>query len=333
MSGTARRVASLIPSGTEIVSALGMADVLVGRSHCCDYPPEVGELPILCEPKVDPGRPSHEIDRTVRGLMQDGLSVYRVLVDRVRSVEPDLIVTQDHCDACAVSLGDVQEAVHCLGMPDTRICSLNPHDLNGVLDDVRAVGAALGVHERGEALAASMAAEFRSIAESTSAATRRPTIALVEWLAPPMVAGGWIPELARIAGAEPVIVDRPGHFVEASWAEIGAADPDIVVFLPCGFDVDRGLRELDAPEVRGPAAELAGGAPGGAFVVDGDALFNRPGPRLVESARLLAALIDPARFPGVLEGMEDAWVAWPEPGQSRTISSPSGRAYRASTVL
>ena len=325
MTNVARRVASLIPSGTEIVAALGMADVLVGRSHCCDYPPGMEDLPVLCEPKVDPTRPSHEIDRTVRGLMADGLSVYRVLVDRVQAVRPEVIVTQDHCDACAVSLSDVEEAVRCMGLGDARICSLNPHDLDAVFDDVRSVAAALGVSERGHALAESMKSELAALRLATSGMVDRPRVALVEWLAPPMIAGGWMPELARIAGVDPVIVDGPGHFVEVVWGDIAEADPDLVIFLPCGFDVRRGLDELDRPGVRDCALDLVRSARRGAFVVDGDALFNRPGPRLVDSARLLAALAHPDLFAGVRTTMEWAWAPWPDSAQSHTITAPSGR--------
>lgn len=192
MSGW-RRVASLIPSGTEIVAALGLADTLVGRSHCCDWPPGVEALPELCEPKVDPTRASAAIDRDVRGLMEEGLSVYRVRIDAVRAVAPDVIVTQDHCDACAVSLRDVEAAVARLGLPDARICSLNPHDLAGVEADFLRVADAVGHPGRGRALVRSFRSGLEAVAAGTANVAERPRVALVEWLAPPMVAGGCKP--------------------------------------------------------------------------------------------------------------------------------------------
>lgn len=317
-----RRVASLIPSGTEIVSALGLADTLVGRSHCCDWPPGVAALPELCEPKIDPTRDSATIDRDVRGLMQDGLSVYRVLVERVQAVAPDVIVTQDHCDACAVSLRDVEEAVACMGLPDARICSLNPHDLAGVEADFLRVAEAVGHPGRGRALVRAFRAGLDAVQARTDDVVARPRVALVEWLAPPMVAGGWMPELARIAGGEPVIVTEPGHFEEVGWSDVAAAEPDVVVVLPCGYDVARTRGELEGTETGAAVAGLAARATRGAWIVDGDAYFNRPGPRLLDSARLLAAILHPERFPGVLESFDGAWARWPAGSEEGASTRP-----------
>ncbi|MEQ8328993.1 MAG: ABC transporter substrate-binding protein [Longimicrobiales bacterium] len=320
------RVASLIPSGTEIVAALGLAGTLVGRSHCCDHPAEVvRDLPVLCDPKIDPSRPSGAIDRDVRALMEDGLSVYRVRVDALRAAAPDVVVTQDHCDACAVSLRDVEDAVRCLGLPDARICSLNPHDLAGVEADFLRVADALGVPGSGHALVRDFQRRLEAVRQATAGAARRPRVALVEWLDPPMIAGGWMPELARIAGGEPVVVTDSGHFAEVDWAEIAAAEPDVVVFLPCGYGVERTRRELEAGPVADAARRLVAGAPGGGWIVDGDAYFNRPGPRLADSAALLAEVLHPDRTAGAFSGPPGACEPWPA-GRYRTISVPSSRA-------
>lgn len=303
----ALRVASLVPSATEIVSALGMADTLVGRSHCCDYPPEVEALPVLTRPKVDPDAPGEEIDETVRALMAAGESVYDILLEPLLAADPDVVLTQDHCDACAVSLSEVQAAVACADLAGARVCALHPHDLDAITEDIRRVARALDVVERGERLAAAFTARLVLLRRKTARATHRPRVALVEWLAPPMIAGGWIPELARIAGAEPLIVSDAVGFAEVSWSVIDAQEADAVILLPCGFSVDRTL-----DEVRNAAGDfevpLSSDLPEGLWVVDGDALFNRPGPRLADSAELLATIfqpelseVDPGRFEGLWE--------------------------------
>jgi iron complex transport system substrate-binding protein len=284
------RVASLIPSGTEIVSALGMAHTLVGRSHCCDYPPEVLALPELSRPRMDPTAQGGEIDRAVREIMSVGDSVYDILLDPLVAAAPDVLITQDHCDACAVSLSDVQAAVSCAELAGAAVCALHPHDLDAVAEDFVRVGDALGISLRGRRLGAEFRARLKRL-RGRVAHVDRPRVVLVEWLDPPMVAGGWIPELARIAGLEPLIVQTATSFVQVSWDDVRTAEADAVVMLPCGFSVPRTLRELEGS---GASALLDEHQPrGGVWVVDGDAYFNRPGPRLADSAELLAALFHP----------------------------------------
>lgn len=289
------RVVSLIPSGTEIVAALGFADHLVGVSHCCDYPPSVRDLPVLCESKVDPASAGPDIDRGVRELIRDALSVYRVREEAFQAARPDVVVTQDHCEACAVSLSDVEEAVRGFGLPGTRVCSLNPHDLEAVEGDFRAVAAALRVPDRGETLVRDFRRRLDRVWALADGAPRV-RVALVEWLHPPMVAGGWMPELAWAAGAEPVLVQEPGAFRKVGWPTLADADPDVVILLPCGFDVARTLDAIDAdPGLREAFATVPALRRGDAWVVDGDAYFNRPGPRLADSAELLLALLHSER--------------------------------------
>lgn len=306
------RVASLIPSGTEIVSALGMADTLVGRSHCCDWPPEVIDLPVLSRPKVDPRWSGAEIDRVVREIMSSGASVYDILMDPLLAAAPDVVITQDHCDACAVSLAEVQQAVACADLAGATICALHPHDLAAVCRDFLRVADALGVPERGHDLADRFMGRISALRDRF-AGREKPRVVLVEWLEPPMIAGGWIPELARAAGLEPLIVRDSSGFVEVGWGDIEAEAPDAVVILPCGFTVERTLSELGcAPIPAGALPEddalpvpLRRRPPAGVWVVDGDALFNRPGPRLADSAELLATILhadsmggDAERFSG-----------------------------------
>ncbi len=169
------RVVTLIASATEIVAGLGLADALVGISHECDYPPEVLHLPRLSEPKVDPRGTSAGIDADVRAILRDGLSVYRVDVDLLRELRPDVIVTQDHCEVCAVSLADVERCLPSLDLPDTIVCSLHPEDLADVRADIRRVAAALGAPERGDRLVADLDATLSAVSERAAAARTRRT--------------------------------------------------------------------------------------------------------------------------------------------------------------
>ena len=286
------RVASLIPSGTEIVSALGMADTLVGRSHCCDYPAEVLELPILSRPRVDPAAPGPAIDREVRQLIAGGASVYEILMDALLEAAPDVVITQDHCDACAVSLRDVEAAVACAELAGAKLCALHPHDLAAVRRDFHHVADSLGVPDRATRLEDRFQTTLDRVEAAGALASRPPRVLLLEWLDPPMVAGGWIPELARLAGLHPLIVEDSSSFQQVGWDDVLSAHAEAVVLLPCGFSVARTLTELRSGPARRGLGDL-GSLPRGIWIVDGDAYFNRPGPRLAESAELLATIFHP----------------------------------------
>lgn len=315
MSTPFPRVASLIASGTEIVAALGMAHHLVGVSHECDFPPGIDALPHLCRPRVDPGAPGAEIDRSVREMVREGLSVYDVEVERLEALRPDLVVTQDHCEVCAVSLSDVEGALCTLNLADTRVVSLHPRTLDDVRRDLRTVADALGVPERGEGLVAELDGRLERLARRTAALAgadgRRPRVALVEWLAPPMVAGGWMPALCRAAGGDPVIVTDDSHFAEVGWRDIADAEPDHVLLLPCGFTVDRTLAEIAGdPETQEGLAAIPAVREGRCSVLDGNAYLNRPSPRLAESAELLAVALRPGAFPELERRVGWALRSW-----------------------
>jgi iron complex transport system substrate-binding protein len=290
------RIVSLIPSATEIVCALGGEDRLVGRSHECDFPPGVARLPPLTSPKVDPFASTAAIDRDVRALVEQGLSVYRIDVDRLEALAPDLVVTQDQCQVCAVSLDEVTAAVKRLTRRDIQVVSLSPQTVDDVKEDVRRVGAALGVPSKADAVVKEMGERLEAVAEAAlTTRARRPRVVHVEWIAPLMVGGHWIPELVERAGGEHALGVRGGRTSPIPWAEVRAYDPEVIVVSPCGFKIpqsekDRALLE-GLPGWRETTAVRAGRV----FVADGNAFFNRPGPRLVETAEIVQAAISGRR--------------------------------------
>ncbi|MEC9369180.1 MAG: cobalamin-binding protein [Pseudomonadota bacterium] len=290
------RVVSLIASATEIVCALGARDRLVGRSHECDFPPEVHGLPVLTEPKFRIEGPSGEIDERIKSILREGLSVYRVDPDRLSDVAPDLIVTQDHCEVCAVSLRDVEDALCRLAGPDVRIVSLHPDRLADVWQGIEQVGAALGESDRAATVVAELKLRMAAIARDAANETARPRVACIEWIEPLMSGGNWMPELVEMAGGVNLFGEAGMHSPWMTWEELQAADPDVILVQPCGFDIARTLEELPLLEAKPGWAKLKAVVAGEVIVADGNQYFNRPGPRLAESLEILAEVLHPARF-------------------------------------
>ena len=296
------RIVSLIPSATEIVCALGAEDQLVGRSHECDFPAAVERLPALTSPKMDPTASTAAIDREVRALVAEGLSVYRIDVDRLEALAPDLVVTQDQCQVCAVALDEVTAAVRDLTRRNVLIVSLSPLSLDDVKEDVRRVGRALGVPAKAEAVVTEIADRLEAVAEAArSTAARRPRVVHIEWIAPLMVGGHWIPELVDCAGGEHALGTRGGRTSPIAWDEVRAYDPEVIVVSPCGFKIPQSEKDRGLLEALPGWSDTAAVRAGRVFVADGNAFFNRPGPRLVETAEIVQAAIsgrrDFHRFP------------------------------------
>jgi len=288
------RIVSLLPSATEIACALGARAHLVGISHECDFPAELLGIPVLTSSRVGNSASSAAIDAEVRALAHDALSIYTVDQQLLAELSPDLILTQDLCRVCAVSLSDVQSAVARLAQrSEVQIVSLQPTRLEHVLQDIETVARALGKPARGRALRTELEARIARIAERAQRASWRPRVASVEWLDPLMLGGTWMPELIELAGGE-ALAARPGEPAPTlSLAEFATLRADVVLIKPCGFDVARTLRERDLID----ASLLARLMPSArAYVTDGNAFFNRPGPRLVESLEILAAAIHPKLF-------------------------------------
>ncbi len=288
MSG---RVISLLPSATEIVCALGAREHLVGVSHECDFPDEVHGLPVLTRSRIGNEASSRAIDSAVRAVITDALSIYTVDERRLAELAPTLIVTQDLCEVCAVSLEDVRSAVARLAAREAvEIVSLRPTRLGDVLSDVETVARALGVPERGRALRRELEARIAVIAERARAAKHRPRVATVEWLDPIMLGGTWMPELIELAGGVSLGAEPGGPAPTVTLDELRTLAADVILVKPCGFGLARTLEE---PELVAPLRTAAPRV----LLSDGNAFFNRPGPRLVESLEILAAAVHPELFP------------------------------------
>jgi iron complex transport system substrate-binding protein len=298
------RIVSLIPSATEIVAALGGGDDLVGRSHECDFPKGVAALPALTAPRIDLGGGSAAIHAEVTRALTDGIAIYRVDLEMLAVLRPDVIVTQDQCEVCAASLAQVEEAV-CAVLP-TRpaIVSLKPNVLADVFDDFHRVASAIGRDPREAARA--LRRRLDAVSERTSEA--RPRLAFLEWVDPLMGPGLWTPELIALAGADPVLGAAGAHTRARPASDLRDADPDIILVAPCGYTVEQSLAERHVLEALPGWQDLAAVRAGRVAIADGNAFFNRPGPRLADSAEVLAAVIDGAfaRQRPVREGF--AWL-------------------------
>lgn len=293
---TAPRIISLIASSTEIACALGFQANLVGRSHECDFPPGIERLPACTAPKFKTDVASLEIDRQVKNILAQALSVYRVDAEKLRELRPDVILTQSQCEVCAVSLRDVEQALCTWLDSRPRIVSLEPNGLADVWQDIRRVAGVLGAPARGEELASQLVARTERIAAQARAIQPKPTVACIEWIEPLMAAGNWVPELVEMAGGVNLFGVAGMHSPWMEWGDLRAKDPDVVLVLPCGFDIARTRQEM-AVLTRQPGWEnLRAVREGRVYLADGSQYFNRPGPRLAESLEILAEVFNPGVF-------------------------------------
>lgn len=299
-----KRVVSLLPSATEILAALGCADWLIGRSHECDFPPEVEALPVCTRPRLDLSGSSAEIDAKVKAAVADAASVYEVLQGPLADCAPDVILTQDQCEVCAVSLTDVEAAMCAWAGKPARIVSLKPMTLADVFADVERVADALGRADHGRSVADSLRARTRDLTVPPTAP--RPHVACIEWTDPLMAAGNWVPELVAMAGGEDVFGRAGEHAPWITWEDLKSADPDVIVFMPCGFGLERAATEARLLMDRHPEfSNLKAARTGRVYATDANSYFNRPGPRLVDSLGMLAAAFGGQGLPPGIERMVD----------------------------
>ena len=288
------RVVSLLPSASEIVSALGAGDLLVGRSHECDFPREVTALPVLTAPRFQPGGSSAEIDRQVRSLAfearaQDALGVYEIDLPLLQSLQPTHIVTQTQCEVCAVSLRDVEQAVQSLTGFHTELIPLAPNCLEDIWDDIRRTAQALDLAAAGEALIARLEAQIDAVPRLEDG----PTVAVIEWADPLMTAGHWTMELLERVGGSPLIGGPKGMSAYFTMPDLQAADPDVIIMAPCGYDLEKTRRDADLLHQDPEFQKLRAVRKGRVALIDGNQFVNRPGPRVAETAEILSEILNP----------------------------------------
>ncbi len=297
------RIVSLIASATEIVHALEMGTHQVGRSHECDFPKSVLSLPVCTAPTFPISGNSQEIDNRVKETLRKALSVYEVFEEVLEQLQPTHIITQSQCEVCAVSLREVEEAVGKRLFCQPTLVSLQPDGLNEVWKDMGLVANSLGIEAKGTELVESLSQRMDRISSRAQTASKRPRVACVEWLEPLMAAGNWMPELVERAGGENLLGESGKHSSWMSWEELSQSDPDILVVLPCGFDMKRTREEMYWLTDRSEWGSLKAVQKGRVYVTDGHQYFNRPGPRLMESLQILAEIIHPEVFDADFEGV------------------------------
>ncbi len=296
------RIVSLLASATEMIAALGCLDSLVGRSHECDYPAQVLQLPLVSTVQINTETSSSEIDAQIKQLAHakeleqqnalKALSIYHIDVELLRELRPDVVFTQTQCEVCAVSERDVTEALQQLTGLRPTIVSLSPYRLADVWEDVVRVGKALGRQEQAETLVRQYQQRLEQLQQQSKAINRgKPRVAVLEWLDPLMAAGNWTPELVIYAGGESVFGNVGEHSPWLTWEELHTANPDVIVLSPCGFSLERTMVDVPLLQKNPIWQTLQAVQNGRVYAIDGNYYLNRSGPRLVESTELLASAI------------------------------------------
>ena len=301
------RIISLLASATEMVAALGSLDQMVGRSHECDYPPEVVALPVISTVQIDINTSSAQIDAQVKQLAQEkrepedpalkALSIYAIDIDKLQELRPDVIFTQTQCEVCAVSERDVIQAIAQLTGLQPLVVSLSPYRLQDVWEDVLRVGQALGKRDQAQTLVEKYQQRLTELAVKTAAFGAKPRVAVLEWLDPLMGAGNWTPELVAYAGGENIFGEIGQHTPWLTWEELQAANPDVIVLSPCGYTLERAMQDVPLLQNHSAWTDLQAVRNGNVYAIDGNQYLNRSGPRLVDSAELLARVIWGERLP------------------------------------
>lgn len=299
------RICSLLPSATEIVYALGLGGHLVGVTHECDHPVEARRLPMITSSVIDhAGSTSGEIHNHVQSSIHQGSSIYHLDQDLLKRINPDLILTQELCEVCAVSYGEVRRAARIMD-GDRKVVSLEPTSLGGMLDTIAMVGELTGTQGKAKQVIDGLRERIEGVADLTSHVVSRPRVLALEWLDPPFTGGHWVPEMVRLAGGTDGLGEERSPSTIKAWDGIFAYDPEVAVLTPCGFDLPRTVREASRQAFPSGWAGMTAVRQGRVYAVDGSAYFARPGPRLVDGLEILAEILHPELFPRVKPA--DAW--------------------------
>lgn len=299
------RIVSLLPSTTEIACKLGFEQNLVGRSHECDYPESVEKLPVLTEPKYSENGTSIDIDNRVKSLIEKGLSVYKVDAEKLASLNPDIILTQDHCKVCAVSLSDVESALHQTVQEQTKVISVSPENLQQIYQSIIDIGSALEAKKKAKNVVNEMQLRM-NIIRNTLTHVQPVSAVTIEWIDPLMTAGNWIPECIHIAGGEDLLGTAGQHSPWIKWKDIKQTNPEFLLISPCGYSIVQTLREFKTLQHKPGWKNLRAVQNNRVFILDGHHYFNRPGPRIFDSTRILAEVFHPNHFKPTLKNI--GWV-------------------------
>jgi iron complex transport system substrate-binding protein len=296
------RLLSLVPSGTEILHALGLGEYQVGRSHECDFPSSVVALPVCTKPLFDTTLDSSALDRRVKECLSAAASIYEINTEAIKKLRPSHVVTQTLCKVCAVSQEDVEAVFNSQTSADARIVGLDAYSLQTIWSDILRVAAACDCSEVGHELVGSLQLRMNRISQLTHTAKRRPRVAAIEWIEPLMSAGNWIPELLDMANADSVLASAGVHSPYIEWTELVSSDPDVIVLMPCGFNVARTCSEMRWLVTRSEWKSLRAVQFGEVYICDGNQYMNRPGPRISESLQIFAEILHPDQFEPSLAG-------------------------------
>ncbi|MFN6514276.1 MAG: cobalamin-binding protein [Nostoc sp. CreGUA01] len=290
------RIVSLIPGGTEILAKLGLVNAIVGRSHECDYPPEIQNRPICTQARLNSNASSSQIHDEVNNLLQSALSIYQIKIDVLEQLQPTHILTQDQCDVCAVSFHEVEKAVATLVHSQPEIISLQPNILEDICADIERVGNTFGVDS--VKVIENLEARIKICQQKIQGLdlNELPTITCIEWIDPLMVAANWIPELVNLAGGQSLFSVAGQPSPHLPWETLIASNPDVIVFMPCGFDLNRTRQEAQMLTQLPEWQKLHATQTGRVYITDGNSYFNRPGPRVVDSLEILAEILHPEIF-------------------------------------
>ncbi|MDB5130490.1 MAG: corrinoid transporter substrate-binding protein [Mucilaginibacter sp.] len=300
------KIVSLLPAATEIVCALGLEKDLVGRSYECDFPASVKQLPVCSEANFPDNLSSSAIDIKVKEILADALSVYTVKREVIKQLAPDMVITQSQCEVCAVSLTDVEADLGNYLDKQTRIISLQPGSLSDIFNDIQTVADALNVANAGKNLVEDLNQRIDIIRHKLKFNENKQAVACIEWLEPLMISGNWMPELVSIAGGIPILTEQGKHSAYIQWDDLRLADPDILIIMPCGFPIERTLKEIDILLDLPGFSEFRAVKNNAVYIADGNQYFNRPGPRIVDSVEILAEIVNPKQFIFGYEGT--GWI-------------------------
>lgn len=301
------RIISLLPGGTEIAYALGLGEYMVGRSHECDYPTDVKKLPVCSRPKYRSDGLSLEINRSVKKILEDALSVYSVDVEMIKELNPIHIITQSQCEVCAISKRELNEALYdVIREQDINIIDSNPSNIKDIFQNIREIADSTNVSECGAALVQEMKSNFEKVRNQTKLIISKPSVAHIEWIEPVMTGGHWMMSMIGWAGGRNCFPDEENRWI--SFDDLLRVNPDKIVIAPCGFSIERTLQDMFYFEQKKAWQRLNAVKDREVYICDGSSYFNRPGPRLTDSLEILAEIYHPDRFPRKYDN--SAWIRW-----------------------